>query len=552
MGGHRWLGLAAAAVVSAGALVSGLLIGPGTPARAASLGAVEMSEQGGDVGATPMFTTATGAACPAGYGENAGLRVGRPGGPYSNLVRAQGGGGLDQGPVTFHPDRSFTTALGGTAPGEGEWWVIIECFSLTEGRHPDQFQTTITVCGQTWRVGTGCGTAQPTTTALTVGPGRRVAEGTAVTLAATVDPAVPGTVVFLRRTGTETVELDEVAATGGTATLAVPELPGPPGTEANAEVTHALSATFRPADPNAYAASTSTAIDVTVFRGTAVVTTTTLTVTPPSPAPAGAVVELTAAVTTTGGGVPAGSVRFERRPNPGAAWTAIGTVPLADGNASRKLEGDEKLTDGSYYFQAVFAPTDPAAFTGSTGGLGDPYLVGTAGQGAVSTTTTLAVAPASPTEEGAELTLAATVQPATAVGNVRFFDGTTQLDSVALNGGAATYKTSALAVGAHPLKAEYVPADPTAHTASSSAVTQHEVIAPGGGDGGGDGGGGDGGDGGGGDGGGDGAGGGGLLASTGTPLAAIGATGLALVAAGVATRLLAHRRRRGDKPGEGA
>src|ERR1700754_143626 len=185
----------AAALLGAATLAAGVLAGIASPAQAASLGEVTLSQQSGSVNDTPIFASATSPACPTGFGENAALRVGRPNGPYNNLAVALGGGGVDEEPVTINSNRSFTTALGGTAPAAGEWWVIIECYSLTEGRHPDEFRTPIVVTGDQWRIPV----AEDTTTSLAVGPEGGIDRGEEATFTATVTPnTATGTVEFKR------------------------------------------------------------------------------------------------------------------------------------------------------------------------------------------------------------------------------------------------------------------------------------------------------------------------------------------------------------------
>ncbi|MBY8871945.1 hypothetical protein K7640_08835 [Micromonospora sp. PLK6-60] len=140
-----------------------------TPAQAAPLGGVRLSATTGTVDATPVFAAATASApCPRGFGRNAQLRVGPPGGPYSNLARPLVGGGYDRQPVTARPNRSFAIALGG-APVDGEWWVVVECVSDTQGVHPDRFVTPITVSGRQWRAGRPAG-APAATARSTNGP----------------------------------------------------------------------------------------------------------------------------------------------------------------------------------------------------------------------------------------------------------------------------------------------------------------------------------------------------------------------------------------------
>jgi hypothetical protein len=142
-----WTGSVA---LTAGASLALVAVGP---AAAADLGTVTLSATSGSVGATPIFTSAsTDKPCPSGFGADAQLRVGPPGGPYSNLARPLSAGGYDRAKVTARPNRSFSTALGG-APVDGEWWVVVECISVTAGVHTERFVTPITVSGSRWRTG---------------------------------------------------------------------------------------------------------------------------------------------------------------------------------------------------------------------------------------------------------------------------------------------------------------------------------------------------------------------------------------------------------------
>jgi hypothetical protein len=157
-------------------------------AGAANLGTVRLSSTSGSVDTTPIFASAvTSAPCPAGYGTDAQLRVGQPGGPYTNLAKPLTAGGYDKAAVSARPNRSFTTALGGVRPADGEWWVVVECFSITLGIHPQRFVTEITVSGPRWRVGRPAGSAQAGGTGQGQG-GTTAAPGTG-----TVDPTrTPG------------------------------------------------------------------------------------------------------------------------------------------------------------------------------------------------------------------------------------------------------------------------------------------------------------------------------------------------------------------------
>jgi hypothetical protein len=73
-----------------------------------------------------------------------------------------------------------------------------------------------------------------------------------------------------------------------------------------------------------------------------------------------------------------------------------------------------------------------------------------------STTTALSSSP-NPSAYRQAVTFTATVTSAgpTPTGKVKFMDGTTTLNSVTLSGGVATLTTSKLAVGTHPITAQY-------------------------------------------------------------------------------------------------
>ena len=250
----------AGALLGAMALSAGVLVGIAAPAQAASLGEVRISQTSGLVTDNPMFESGTTALCPSGFGENANLRIGRPGGPYSNLAPVLGGGGYDNpaeypNGITVNPIRSFQTALG-AAPGSGEWWIVVECYSLTEGRHSDEFRTSIVVTGNTWRIPI----AEETTTALAVNPASPVEQGTEVTLTATVTPATAAGTVEFRR-GASVVGTAPV--TNGTATFATTALP---------VGTFGLSAAFVPTDATAFKASNSAAVSYQITAAAGAIT----------------------------------------------------------------------------------------------------------------------------------------------------------------------------------------------------------------------------------------------------------------------------------------
>lgn len=88
---------------------------------------------------------------------------------------------------------------------------------------------------------------------------------------------------------------------------------------------------------------------------------------------------------------------------------------------------------------------------------------------AVVNTTTSLTGPASVTV-GDNASYTATVAPATATGNVEFFDGVTSLGTVPVSGGTATLNTSALTVGSHSITAQYL-GDSGHNPSTSSAVS---------------------------------------------------------------------------------
>jgi hypothetical protein len=172
------------------------------PAAPASLGPIRLSATSGTVDANPIVASAaTSAPCPAGYGADAQLRVGPAGGPFANLARPLTAGGYDKAVVSARPNRSFTMALGGARPPDGEWWVVVECFSVTQGLHPQRFVTEITVSGPRWRIGRPAGSSQsgsngqadPAAAAAAVVSGTAAPDGAAVAPSTNAGSAANGT-----------------------------------------------------------------------------------------------------------------------------------------------------------------------------------------------------------------------------------------------------------------------------------------------------------------------------------------------------------------------
>lgn len=98
---------------------------------------------------------------------------------------------------------------------------------------------------------------------------------------------------------------------------------------------------------------------------------------------------------------------------------------------------------------------------------------------AVQTTTGLQVSPASPQPQGTNLSLTATVVPASATGTVQFVaDGSTNLGApVAVSGGVATTTNNSLAVGSHQLTAVFTPGDSSSYATSTSPQVPYTIQA---------------------------------------------------------------------------
>lgn len=232
----------AAVTLSTAAIATLALAGLAAPAQAASpvLGTLALTPTSGGVTDIPFVTAATtSAACPTGYGENAGLKVGPVGGPFNLLARIGGAGNYDKAPFTLAASLSLVDALG-AAPADGTYEVIITCSGLTGG-YPKDFSTFISVTGGTWAVKA----AAATTTKLTATPDDYAHQGEQVTLTATVKwAAAAGTVEFFNGS----TSIGTAPAVAGKATISTTTLP---------TGRLKLTATFTPDDPRLHKSSTS-------------------------------------------------------------------------------------------------------------------------------------------------------------------------------------------------------------------------------------------------------------------------------------------------------
>ncbi|MCO5306562.1 MAG: Ig-like domain repeat protein [Microthrixaceae bacterium] len=175
-----------------------------------------------------------------------------------------------------------------------------------------------------------------------------------------------------------------------------------------------------------------------------------------NPSRTGDPVTLTASV-WGGGGTPTGSVEFFD----GA--TSLGTGTLAGGQATLVTSA---LTVGAHSITVVYG--GDGSFLGSTSGVLTQNVVDR------TDTTTALVSSSDPSVFGQTVWFTATVtgSGATPSGTVTFFDGSGLLGSVALDSnGQASFSTSSLAVGEHPVTAVYG-GDSTFEGSVSAAVDQ--------------------------------------------------------------------------------
>ncbi|MEN3358938.1 MAG: hypothetical protein V7637_2920 [Mycobacteriales bacterium] len=198
-------------------------------------------------------------------------------------------------------------------------------------------------------------------------------------------------------------------------------------------------------------------------------TTTTLAASATSIAPGGSVTFTATVAPATGTGGPGGTVQFKD----GAANLGA-TVAVASGTAALTTTaltalGDHPIT-AVYSGDSTFGTSTSAA-----------THVTVASAPLTATNTGLGVNPGGPVDPGAQVTLTATVAPATGTGSpsgtVQFKDGANNVGSpVALAGGTATASTSALATGNHQLTAVY--SGDSTFAASTSAAVPLVVNAP--------------------------------------------------------------------------
>jgi Bacterial Ig-like domain (group 3) len=302
-----------------------------------------------------------------------------------------------------------------------------------------------------------------TSVTLTPAPVSPAVEGTSVTLSASVDPAAAG----------GTVQFSDGPANLGTPVSVVAGVASLT-TAALTAGAHSLAATFTPADAAAYAPSTSDPVSYTVAPEAPQPSRTsiTLTASPTGPAVAGDPVTFTATVEPSAA---AGTVGFTETADRGVP-TALGQrVLVVAGKASVTTSS---LEVGSITVTADFAPTDPTTYLASQSD-GLSYTISAPSSSPGRTSLQLQATPANTAKAGAEVTLEATLTPATAAGSVQFVAvsaGTTVAlgDPVAVQGGAATTTARFGTAGSYALRAVFT--DPSTFDPSSSADLSYTII----------------------------------------------------------------------------
>jgi hypothetical protein len=381
-------------------------------------------------------TVLTTSANPSGYGQAVTMRA--------TVTATLPGGGTPSGGVSFYVDGSMI----GTGMLDGSGVATFSVSTLSLGYH--NLSATY-MGGPNYNTSTSGSLTQQvlpaTTTLLSAAPSPSTF-GQVISLTATVTVQAPGT-----GTATGTVSFYDGSTLLGTASLN--------GDQATLNVsslsagTDSLQAVY--GGSSSYAGSSGTTSQTVQKAGTA----TSLSL------GAGTTVfgqaqTFTAAVTVNspGAGTPTGLVTFYD----GSTAVGIGTLG-ANGTATFLTSG---LAVGTHSLTAQY--NGDSNFATSTSG-NQPATVQKA-----DTSTALSVGP-NPATLGQTVTLTATVadlSPGSGMptGSVTFFDGSTPLGSVTLDGsGSAGYQTAALGTGTYTLTAQYN-GDSNSNSSTSSALSE--------------------------------------------------------------------------------
>jgi trimeric autotransporter adhesin len=199
------------------------------------------------------------------------------------------------------------------------------------------------------------------------------------------------------------------------------------------------------------------------LNGTGVAASTTTTLTSSlNPSIYGQSVTFTATVApTVGTALPTGTVQFS------VDGTAVGGPVTLNGSGVATFFSST-LAVGAHSVTAVYTPSS-TSFTGSTSAaLSQTVTKGTLGQNGLAN---IALASSPNPSAFAQLVIFTATVPNGVTGTVQFVDGGTVLNSAAISGTTATFTTSTLAVGTHPVTAVYG-GDTNYNTATSAIDNQ--------------------------------------------------------------------------------
>jgi hypothetical protein len=278
---------------------------------------------------------------------------------------------------------------------------------------------------------------------------------TTTELISSLNPAPPNhvvtytaTVIPQSGTATGTVMFQDGGTTIATVTLTGNEAAYTTSYKKTALGVHLITATYSGDLHNAHSTSSTLTEDIQGASKTVVVSS-------GSPSLVGQSVTFTATVTSVFGNIPDGEmVTFYDGP------TAMGSVALAGGTAAYTTAS---LSAKTHTIKATYA--GDAMFKTSTG-----FVTQVVNK--YTTTTTLTSSP-NPSHSGQAVTFTAKVTstgPAP-TGKVKFLDGTLAIGTATLSGGAAKLTKSTLAVGTHPITAQYL-GNTVSSTSTSSVVNQ--------------------------------------------------------------------------------
>jgi hypothetical protein len=290
---------------------------------------------------------------------------------------------------------------------------------------------------------------EPTTTTVTATPTTAVA-GQNVTLAVTVagtsqsTPDPTGTVTLTNTAVTPAATLTTIDLNAGSGSFTTSSL---------GAGTYTVVGTYS-GDAN-YDVSTSSPTTLSITSPAKA----TVTLSVPATAIVGSSVTFTATVSGASG-TPTGTVTFYD------STTKLGTGTLSSGTAtyttSSLAAGTHSIT-AAYGGNSAYGSVTSAASSIDVTALATPTL-------------TLKVP--STAASGASVTMSVTVSGsgATPTGSVKFYDGTTSLDSATLASGAASYSTSSLAAGSHSITVQY--SGDSNYAAATSAAQTLTISAP--------------------------------------------------------------------------